>query len=121
MIGITEVDSIKYDLFFSRFLSKSRAKYKIVDGIKYIDGSIAPDIDLDFSYFRRNEVIDYLNSKYADKTSKLLTTTTFTSKILIKDVLKSYEEANEDQANHVSSLLEKEFGVPEEIEDALSG
>lgn len=119
LIGITTVDPIKYGLFFTRFLSKARAKYKIIDGIKYVDGALAPDIDMDFDYHRRQEIIEYLNIKYQGKTSKLLTTTTFTSKILIKDVLKTYENAPEERANEASDLIEKEHGIPVEIEDAL--
>jgi len=120
LIGITKVDSIKYGTFFTRFLSKSRAKYKMVDGIKYIDGSLAPDIDQDIDFLRRQEVIDYLQIKYPHRTCKLLTTQTLSSKILIKEVLKKYEEANEEQANFASGLMEKIHGIPQEIKDALS-
>lgn len=120
LIGITAFDPVENKLFFSRFLSKSRAKSKTVDGIKYIDGSLVPDIDCDFSYYRRDEVIQYLSERYPGQTSKLLTTTTFTSKILIKDVLKIFENATEPEANAVSDMIEREFGIPEEIEDALS-
>lgn len=119
LIGITEIDAVKHGTFFSRFLNKARAKVKIIDGVKYVDGSLAPDIDQDQCFFRRHEIIDYINGRYSGKTCKLLTTTTFSSKILIKDVYKSYENASEEDANYVSNLLEKKFGVPEEIKTAL--
>lgn len=120
LIGITEVDPIEHGLFFTRFLSKARAKYQTVDGIRYVDGSLTPDVDMDFDYYRRYEILDYLNSRYPGQTSKLLTTTTFSSKILIKDVLKTFEGATEEQAAEASNLVEKEAGIPEEIEDAIS-
>lgn len=120
LIGITKVDAIKHGTFFTRFLSKSRARYKIVDGIKYIEGSLAPDVDQDIDFLRRQEVIDYLQIKYPNRTCKLLTTQTLSSKILIKEVLKKYEEANEEQANFASGLMEKIHGIPQEIADALS-
>lgn len=121
LIGITrQLDPIELKLFFTRFLSKARAKKIIHNGITYVDGSLCPDVDLDFCFYRRQEIIDYINQKYPGKTAKLLTTTTFTSKILIKDILKTYEDANEDEALIASSLIEKEFGILEEIEDALS-
>ncbi len=120
LLGITEADPIQTGLFFTRFLSKARAKVSIVDGVKYVDGSLTPDIDMDFDYYRREEILAYLGKRYEGQTSKLLTTTTFTSKILIKDVLKIYEGATEDKANEASDLIEKEAGIPEEIEDALS-
>lgn len=120
LIGITKIDSIKYGTYFTRFLSKSRAKYKEINGIKYIDGSLAPDIDLDICYINRYRVKEYLENKYAGKTSNLLTSSTFTSKILIKDILKGYEEFSEEEANKVSGLIEKIHGIPQEINDALS-
>lgn len=121
LTGITQLDPVQNGLFFSRFLSKARAKKVIVDGVSYIDGSLVPDIDCDFSYYRRGEVIDYLNARYPGQTSKLLTTTTFTAKILIKDVLKVYENADEARANEASDLIEKKHGNPVELEDGMYG
>lgn len=121
LVGITEIDPVEHALFFTRFLSKARAKSKIVDGIRYIEGSLVPDVDLDFSFYRRGEIIQYLNDRYPGQTSKLLTTTTFSSKILIKDVLKIYENGTEEQANEASGLIEKEAGIPEDIEIAVYG
>jgi DNA polymerase III alpha subunit len=121
LVGITEIDPIEHSLFFTRFLSKARAKSKTVNGIRYIEGSLVPDIDLDFSFYRRGEIIDYINRRYPGQTSKLLTTTTFSSKILIKDVLKVYEGGSEEEANEVSSMIEKEAGIPEDIEIAAFG
>jgi DNA-directed DNA polymerase III PolC len=120
LIGITKIDSIKNGLFFTRFLNPSRAKTSIIDGIKYIDGSLAPDIDQDLCFYRRGEVIEYLNQKYPNRTAKLLTTGSFTTKILLKEVLKCYEEASEGEANEVSELVEKRFGIVEDLGDALS-
>lgn len=120
LTGITNLDPIEHGLFFSRFLSKARAKKTVIDGVTYIDGGLVPDIDCDFSFYRRSEILAYLHSRYPGQTSKLLTTTTFSSKILLKDVLKTFEGGTEDQANEVSGLVEVEFGIPQEIEDALS-
>jgi DNA polymerase-3 subunit alpha len=118
--GITRVDSIKYETFFTRFLNPSRAKTSIIDGIKYIDGSLAPDIDQDHCFYRRHEVISYLSQKYPNRTAKLLTTGSLTTKILLKEVFKSYEEASEGEANEVSDLVDKKFGIVEDLADALS-
>ncbi len=118
--GITRVDSIKYETFFTRFLNSSRAKSSVIDGVKYIDGSLAPDIDQDICYYRRHEVIAYLNLKYPNRTCKLLNTSTLATKALLKEVYKSYEEASESEANEISDLVEKEHGLNEELKDALS-
>jgi DNA polymerase-3 subunit alpha len=47
LIGVTKIDSAKYDLFFERFVSKERAKKKIVNKVTYLDGTLMCDIDLD--------------------------------------------------------------------------
>ena len=47
LIGVTKVDPLKYNLFFERFISKIRAKKKVVDDITYLDGSLMMDVDLD--------------------------------------------------------------------------
>lgn len=119
LIGITEIDAVLHETMFARFLNKARTKVKIIDGIKYIDGSLACDIDQDQCYFRRGEIISYINNRYEGKTSKLLSTSTLSSKILIKDVSKGYGNFTEDEANHVSNLLEKQYGIPQSIKEAL--
>jgi len=120
LVGITKIDSIKNELFFTRFLNPARAKTSFVDGVKYIDGSLAPDIDQDLCFYRRSEVIEYLNKKYPNRTAKLLTTGSLTTKILLKEVLKCYEESSESEANEVSDLVDKQFGIVEDLGDALS-
>lgn len=117
--GITEIDAIEHQTLFTRFLNKARAKVNIVDGIKYVDGSLTPDIDQDQCYFRRKEILEYIGTRYPGKTCKLLTLSTLSSKILIKDVLKIIEEASEPEANLASDLIEKEFGIPEDIDAAM--
>ena len=68
LLRVTNVDPIKYDLFFERFVSKSRAKKTIVDGITYLDGSLLADVDNDISYDRRKEVIKYIERKHKGRT-----------------------------------------------------
>lgn len=53
VLGITNIDPLKYDLIFERFLNKARKSM--------------PDIDVDFMDSRRNEIIDYLQAKYGQK------------------------------------------------------
>ncbi len=118
--GITKLDSIKYGTFFARFLSAARAKVKIVDGIKYIDGSVAPDIDLDICYYRRQEVLDYTAAKYPNRTASTLTVGQLKPRLALKDVLKCYAEMSPGQAQGISDLLEDEQGQTEDFDAALS-
>src|SRR3972149_6356001 len=59
-LGITELDPIKYDLLFERFLNPERVSL--------------PDFDIDFCMERRDEVIDYVTQRYgADKVAQIIT------------------------------------------------
>jgi DNA polymerase III alpha subunit len=118
---ITDVDPVAEGLFFTRFLSKARSKTTVVDGVTYVDGGLVADIDMDFCFYRRHEVIAYVNRRYPGQTAKLLTTSTFTSKILLKDLVKVYEGGQEDAAKEVSALMEDKAGVPVSVEDSLYG
>jgi len=110
LLRVTNVDSIKYDLFFERFVSKSRAKQTIVDGITYLDGSLLADVDNDISYDRRQEVIKYIETKHKGRTCKILTLNTLSSKLCVKECGKIVGELSEDDVNSVSSIIPKQFG-----------
>ena len=84
-INVTQIDPIKYGLFFERFISKTRAKKKVVDGVTYLDGALMCDVDLDICYYRRPEVLSYLEEKFFGRTSKILTLNTLSGKLLIKE------------------------------------
>ena len=72
-IGITDIDPIKYNLLFERFLNPSRVTM--------------PDIDIDFDATKRDLVIDYVRSKYGEKRVALgLTFNTLKSKLVIREV-----------------------------------
>ena len=71
--GITNIDPIKYNLLFERFLNPERVTM--------------PDIDIDFCYERRGEVIDYVVEKYGkDCVSQIVTFGTLAAKGVIRDV-----------------------------------
>lgn len=72
-LKITDIDPIKYNLLFERFLNPERVSM--------------PDIDIDFCFERRQEVIDYVGSKYgADKVVQIVTFGTMAAKGVIRDV-----------------------------------
>lgn len=72
-LKITNIDPIKYNLLFERFLNPERVSM--------------PDIDIDFCYERRQEVIDYVGRKYgADKVVQIVTFGTMAAKGVIRDV-----------------------------------
>ncbi len=73
VLGITDVDPIRFDLLFERFLNPERVSM--------------PDIDIDFCYNRRDEVIAYVGRKYgADHVSQIVTFGTLAARAAIRDV-----------------------------------
>ncbi len=120
VVGVTNIDPIKYDLFFERFVSKSRAKKIFKDGEEFLDGSLAPDVDSDISYDRRSEVIDYISNKYKGKTSKILTMNTLSSKLCVKECGKIVGEMSESSVNEISDTIPKKFGKVAKLEVAYT-
>lgn len=73
VLGITEIDPIKYNLLFERFLNPERISM--------------PDIDVDFCKDRRQEVINYVSHKYgAEHVAQIITFGTMAAKAAIRDV-----------------------------------
>lgn len=117
-LGITDINSLEYGLFFSRFLSEARLKPKTIDGILYVDGKMAPDVDSDFQYLRRQDVIDYIERRYPGRVSKISTRLQLTGKTALKDVLKARLEYDETEAKRVSDYIESLFGTVESLAQA---
>ncbi len=120
VVGVTNIDPIKYDLFFERFVSKSRARKIEHNGEVFLDGSLLADVDNDISYDRRQEVIDYINRKYQGRTSKILTLNTLSSKLCIKECGKIVGEMSESAVNEISDSIPKKFGKVFKLEQAYS-
>jgi DNA polymerase-3 subunit alpha len=120
LIGVTNIDPVKYDLYFERFISKIRAKKQVVDGITYLDGSLMCDVDLDICYYNRHKVLQYLEDKFKGKTSKILTLNTLSGKLLIKECGKIIGEKTDQEMTEISSLIPKIFGQVKDIEEAYA-
>lgn len=103
-MGITDLDPMKYNLLFERFLNPERVSM--------------PDFDIDFCYERRQEVIDYVTRKYgADHVAQIVTFGTLKTRAAIRDVGRvmgmSYAAVDT-----VSKLVPNEFKIT--VEDAVS-
>lgn len=118
--GVTKVDPIKYGLFFERFISKVRAKKQVIDGITYLDGSLAPDVDLDICFYNRPKVIEYLEKKFAGRVCKILTFNTLSSKLLIKECGKIMGGFSDDQMTSITELIPKLHGKVKDVEEAYA-
>ncbi len=118
LIGVTQIDPIKYGLYFERFISKARAKKQVIDGVTYLDGNLMCDVDLDICYYSRSKVLRYLEDKFKGKTAKILTLNTLSGKLLIKECGKVVGEKTETEMNSVSNLIPKVFGKVQDIQTA---
>jgi DNA polymerase-3 subunit alpha len=73
VLGITNIDPLKYDLLFERFLNPDRVSM--------------PDIDIDFSDSKRDKVIEYVKQKYGEESvSQIITFGTLSTRAVLKDV-----------------------------------
>src|SRR5690606_21626598 len=71
-LGITDIDPLKYDLLFERFLNPDRVSM--------------PDIDVDFADDKREMVIEYVKQKYGEEAvSQIITFSTLSSRAVLKD------------------------------------
>lgn len=119
LIKVTNIDPIKYDLFFERFVSKTRARKIEVDGETYLDGSLLADVDNDIAYDRRSEVIEYIEQKHRGRTAKILTLNTLSSKLCLKECGKIVACMDETAVHAMVDYIPEVFGRPVSIDDAL--
>lgn len=99
-LEITDIDPLKYDLLFERFLNPERISM--------------PDFDVDFCFERRGEVIEYVTRKYgSSRVGQIITFGTLKAKAVIKDVARALDISFED-ANNIAKL------VPEDPKMTLS-
>ncbi len=102
-LEITDIDPIKYNLLFERFLNPERLTM--------------PDIDIDFCYERRQEVIDYVSAKYGkDKVVQIITFGTMAARAVIRDVGRALD-LSYAQVDVVAKMIPFELGIT--IEKAL--
>ena len=91
-LSITTIDPLKYDLIFERFLNPERVSM--------------PDIDIDFCYERRQEVIDYVIEKYGeDKVCQIITFSTYAPKAAFKGIARILKVPF-SEANRLTDLIE---------------
>lgn len=96
-LGITDIDPIKYDLLFERFLNPERVSM--------------PDIDVDFCYERRQEVIDYVVRKYGkDRVVQIVTFGTLAARNVIRDVGRVLDLPYA-VVDEVAKMIPKDIGI----------
>lgn len=103
LLGITDLDPLKYGLLFERFLNPDRAGM--------------PDIDIDFCYERRGEVINYVNQKYGyENVAQIITFGTMQARAAIRDVGRVMGAAYGD-VDRIAKLIPNDLGIT--LDEAL--
>lgn len=103
LLGITNLDPLKYGLFFERFLNPERIT--------------PPDIDIDFRDDRRSEIIDYIILKYGkENVAQIITFGTIKAKMAIRDVGRVLEISLKD-TDRIAKMIPNELNIT--IEKAL--
>ncbi len=101
-IEITNIEPIKYNLLFERFLNPERVSM--------------PDFDVDFCVERRQEVIDYCINKYGPQcVAQIVTFGTMKAKMAVKDVARVLEFTPQE-ANSIAKLLQDNMKIMESVE-----
>lgn len=96
-LGITNIDPIKYNLLFERFLNPERLTM--------------PDIDIDFCFERRQEVIDYVVRKYGkDRVVQIVTFGTMAAKMVIRDIGRALDLPY-SYVDSIAKMIPTEIGI----------
>lgn len=104
-LGITDVDPLKYNLLFERFLNPERITM--------------PDIDIDFEYTRRGEVIQYVKERYGkDHVAGIMTFGTLGSKLVLRDIGKCLE-LDVNLINKFVSYIDAKKTLKENLENPM--
>ncbi|MDO4283100.1 MAG: DNA polymerase III subunit alpha [Clostridia bacterium] len=103
LIGITDIDPLKFNLIFERFLNPERVSM--------------PDFDVDFCYERRGEVIEYVSRKYGkDHVAQIITFGTMAARAAIRDVARSLDVPYQ-KADTIAKMVPRNLNIT--IEEAL--
>ncbi len=102
LLGITEINPLKYNLFFERFLNPDRISL--------------PDIDVDFCDYRREEIIQYLKNKYgANNVAQIGTFGTMGARAVVKDVGRALN-ISFSELDRLTKLISSEPGTSLKME-----
>lgn len=102
ILGITDIDPLKYDLLFERFLNPDRIQM--------------PDIDIDFTDIRRDEVLSYIKQKYGeDKVAQIITFGTMAARAAIRDAGRAFGMAY-GFCDQISKLIPAQMDLKEALE-----
>jgi DNA polymerase-3 subunit alpha len=109
LIGITEIDPIKYKLLFERFYNEGR---------NTADHISMPDIDVDVPINKRENIIEYIKQKYGtDKVAQMITFNTMKGRGALKEVLRVYGNITFEEMNKITKFIPDEAKIADELQE----
>lgn len=109
LIGITSIDPIKYNLIFERFYNAGR---------NTSDRISMPDIDVDVPINKRENIINYIKTKYgSNKVSQMITFNTMKGRGALKEVLRVYGNISFDEMNSITKNIPDEAKIADELQE----
>jgi len=105
LLGITDIDPLKYDLLFERFLNPARISM--------------PDIDMDFCYEKRGRVLEYVAQKYGkDNVAQIVTFGTLQARAVVRDTARVMDFAYAE-ADKIAKMIPVIVGKHVDLQEAL--
>ncbi|MDD4182895.1 MAG: DNA polymerase III subunit alpha [Candidatus Omnitrophica bacterium] len=106
LLGITDVDPLKYDLLFERFLNPARISM--------------PDIDMDFCYEKRSQVLEYVGKKYGEaNVAQIITFGTMLARAVVRDVGRAMDFSY-SEVDKIAKMIPVIVGHQVTLKEALS-
>lgn len=108
LLGITEVDPIRYNLIFERFYNEGRNSE---------DHISLPDIDVDVPAEHRDEIIEYIKQKYnPDNVSQMITFGRLQGRAALKEVLRINDAVSFAEMNEITKCIPNEADISDQLE-----
>jgi DNA polymerase-3 subunit alpha len=105
LVGITDIDPLKYHLLFERFFNAARS-------------ASMPDIDMDVPIDKRAYVLEYIKNKYGhNRVSQMITFNTMKGRGALKDVLRVYGNISFEEMNTITKFIPDEAKIADELQE----
>lgn len=109
LIGISDIDPIRYDLIFERFYNAGRNTAERV---------ALPDLDVDFPTGWKNKVLNYIRDRYGNsKVSQMITFHRMQGRAALRDVLRAYGTFSFDDINHITKDIPDEATISDKLQE----
>lgn len=109
LLGIIDIDPLKYDLLFSRFLNAGRFSK---------DNISLPDIDMDVPSVYRDDIIEYIKNKYGkERVYQMITLGRLQGRSAVKEVARVYGNISYTELNELTQSLPQEASISDELEE----